>query len=475
MKTRTIYLQLTLCLIINVACAQVPVFWAASSNAGPNLIGTIYKIDADGTNDTVLHSFNFATGGQAHGGIIKGADGKFYGTAFAHGAKGGGVIFSFDPVTRIYTDEYDFDVMSIGGAQPYAKIMQATNGLLYGTNTQSNGNDGGVLYSFDATTHVFTRIHTCTALENFVYQGPMQASNGKIYGTLVPSTGCYGAVYCVNPANNSFNVYQMPTDSNCIKGKDTESDLMEGEPGILYGTTHLGGDKNLGVIFSFNTQTNTFTRLFSFDSANGGRPGKYALLAGGDGKVYGTTPTGGAYNSGVIFSLDTITHAYTKLFDFHDTLGIYPESELLLASDGKIYGSTSIGGTPGDDNGVIYSFDRATNQVKVIKNIGVNCPFGLATKSFIEYGTKKTATGVPSVAYNNFTFQLSPNPAASIVNIYWHGVVTERRIIVTDITGKQLVNEIMITDKHQISTDAFANGIYFVTIGGLTRKLLVNK
>jgi uncharacterized repeat protein (TIGR03803 family) len=64
--------------------------------------------------------------------------------------------------------------------------------------------------------------------------------------------------------------------------------------------TSQGGSNNDGTIFSFDTSTNTFTLLHSFDSADGLDPYGDLLLSGDT--LYGMTLDGGTSNDGVIFA-----------------------------------------------------------------------------------------------------------------------------------------------------------------------------
>ena len=84
-----------------------------------------------------------------------------------------------------------------------------------------------------------------------------------------------------------------------------------------------------------------------------------------DGKLYGMTSRGGSLGYGVIFSFDPSSATYTKLHDFDSTNGANPTGSLMQASDGKLYGLTRNGGptlTNPDygrrgDYGVIFSYD----------------------------------------------------------------------------------------------------------------------
>src|ERR1700730_5601026 len=62
----------------------------------------------------------------------------------------------------------------------------------------------------------------------------------------------------------------------------------------------------------------TFTRLASFDSANGANPQLMSLVQGTDGNFYGTTPYGGGLGVGEVFEV-TSGGAVTELTTFGGT------------------------------------------------------------------------------------------------------------------------------------------------------------
>ena len=75
---------------------------------------------------------------------------------------------------------------------------------------------------------------------------------------------------------------------------------------------------------------------------DGAYPGYLKLLQASNGKLYGMTREGGSNGAGTIFSYDPATSAYTQLKDFDDTNGANPYGSLVQASDGKLYGMTSV-------------------------------------------------------------------------------------------------------------------------------------
>ena len=83
------------------------------------------------------------------------------------------------------------------------------------------------------------------------------------------------------------------------------------------------------------------------------------LLAGG---IYGDVYSGGY---GTIFSFDPVTNTHLKLIDFNQANGASPVCTLIQANNGKLYGTTYLGGLSyylGDPGaGTIFFFSTDSN------------------------------------------------------------------------------------------------------------------
>jgi uncharacterized repeat protein (TIGR03803 family) len=88
------------------------------------------------------------------------------------------------------------------------------------------------------------------------------------------------------------------------------------------------------------------TILHRFDGTDGIAP-PVALTLGPDGRFYGTTIDGGQFARGTVFAIDPANGNFETLHHFASDEGQYASGQLLLASDGYLYGTTMEGG---DDN-----------------------------------------------------------------------------------------------------------------------------
>ena len=92
------------------------------------------------------------------------------------------------------------------------------------------------------------------------YAGLIQASDGNLYGTTFAGganqTSCNGGCGTLFKITTSgtptlTTLYSFCTESDCTDGSQPQGGLVESTDGILYGTTAYGGTVGLGTVFSF--------------------------------------------------------------------------------------------------------------------------------------------------------------------------------------------------------------------------------
>lgn len=137
--------------------------------------------------------------------------------------------------------------------------------------------------------------------------------------------------------NNAVAVYNFSDTLDYYCG-DGLTDLLFFGNGIVYGLAG-GGKYNAGVLFEYNTITGAYAKKFDFDVNSGMYP--YSIVKGMNNKIYGAATGGGANsNGGTFFEFDPATGVFTKKFDFIPAQGCIPVGNLLVAPNGKIYGTT---------------------------------------------------------------------------------------------------------------------------------------
>lgn len=139
------------------------------------------------------------------------------------------------------------------------------------------------------------------------------------------------------------------------RGVSYPSGFVTDDAGVLYSTSQFGGELGFGTVFRINRDGTGLGVLKSFGNAEG-TDGTYpgALMVSADGRLYGTTWSGGMSNVGTVFRLNRDGTGYEILRHFTGTFGdgANPAAGLLQAPSGALYSTTSRGGT--DDQGTIF-------------------------------------------------------------------------------------------------------------------------
>ena len=137
----------------------------------------------------------------------------------------------------------------------------------------------------------------------------------------------YGGTY----AKGSIYKYNINTDSitylasfNGTNGAHPVLKMTKANNGSFYGLIDYCGDSLKGLLYEFNPTNNTITKKADFYGIANGKHPSHPLLLASNGKLYGTTKTGGQYNAGVLFEFNPNTGILTNLVDFSSAKGINP-------------------------------------------------------------------------------------------------------------------------------------------------------
>jgi len=216
-------------------------------------------------------------GALPYAGLLQAPNGDFYGTTAYGGASacsfalGCGTVFKVSPSGTL-TTLYRFCARSgcADGYYPNAGLVQATNGDLYGTTVVggANGNYGTVFKITPSgtltTVYSFCAQSGCTDGSE-PYAGLIQATNGDLYGTTYElGANGFGTVFKITPGGTLTTVYSFCAQTACSDGI-AFARLIQAANGELYGTTNFGGNFNCpsygcGTIFKV-TPTGTLTTL----------------------------------------------------------------------------------------------------------------------------------------------------------------------------------------------------------------------
>lgn len=305
------------------------------------------------------------------------AQDKFYGMTATGGSKELGKIYS---ITESGTYASELDFTQFEGSQPQCDLLLGADGKYYGVTEFGGTNGVGLIFSYDPVTETYAvraNFTSATTGANPI-QGLTLGRNGLYYGLCrAGGTNGVGTLYQFNPSTNALLV--RVSFSAAGNGSTPRARLSRNADGsVLFGTCFTGGANNGGTIFRYGSISATagangptsVTKLHDFVPGvgnTGSGPFRGVTLAS-NGKLYGMTFLGGAANGGVLFELNSTTpSAYTVLHDFILATGWKPFGEVMQASDGHLYGITSQGGTGAA--GTIFKYDLSGPGYSVVQNL----------------------------------------------------------------------------------------------------------
>jgi uncharacterized repeat protein (TIGR03803 family) len=268
------------------------------------------------------------------------------------------VVLAVDLEAATYKTLYSFTGFSDAGT-PFAGVIFDRYGNLYGVAAWGQTNEGNVyrLSPYQGEWK-FTSLHRF-ALNDTEASEPIGGlaldEFGNLYGT---------GSYVHGPSDACSSVFKLSSEGFTIihyfygeDGCDAESDLSYFD-GRLWGTTRSGGSKGQGTVFSMDTQGDSF-RADSFWGMRGSEP-----LGGINSWGYGTTFSGGGSSVGNIYKLDSALGFINKFsFSSIRKAGYAPRGNLLTAEIGGVrtmFGTNSAGGALG--GGSVYRLTEVEPQ-----------------------------------------------------------------------------------------------------------------
>ena len=325
--------------------------------------------------ETVLDSFGGGADGSAPvAGLLMDSSGALYGTTSQGGAGGYGVVFKLTPpapgqTAWTETTLYSFTGGHDGGT-PLGPLAQDFTGALYGT-TEFGGTHGlGVVFRLQPP-----KGHGTVWRETVVHQFRGQADGGApvagvaidAAGTLYGSTPGYGAhgfgvaFSLTRPLHegDKWTLAVLHAFTNGNDGSYPRGTFIMDKHGWLYGTTSNMGPNatGLGVVFRLVQRRGTeSTRreevLFDFNGFQSTAAHPVGALArDASGALYGTSPTGGAGQMGVLFKLTAPsgghglwTESEPDQFFGNGNDGAQPMGGVVVDRNGTLFGTTYVGG-----------------------------------------------------------------------------------------------------------------------------------
>jgi uncharacterized repeat protein (TIGR03803 family) len=174
--------------------------YGTTSVGGAGNVGTVFRLTKRGVLKT-LHSFDTADGACPCSALIQATDGNLYGTTKLGGVNGGGTVFTISPAGTLRT-LYSFCAQAscADGKAPIAGLIQATDGNLYGTTELGGAVSSGTIFQITLQgtlkkLYDFCSQNNCTDGGD-PFAGLVQATDGNFYGaTSGGGSSIYGTIF----------------------------------------------------------------------------------------------------------------------------------------------------------------------------------------------------------------------------------------------------------------------------------------
>lgn len=370
--------------------------------------GLVYRLAADGSEIETLYQMKVADGYSPFGGLLLASDGKLYGTT---NLGAGNQLNTAGTVYRLDTDGTNFSVLyrfqtyasfnvngnpiNVDGANPEAELVEGGDGHLYGVARTGGPNGNGTVFKVSKDGTSFTVLHafgattsaaTVTPATNADGIGPLaplvQGADGYFYGTVsrggVNGTGGFFRIRFDGTGFELLRTFpalvaSTTTAATNVDGAVPLAGLTDGQDGRLYGVASAGGSNGVGTIYAYAPVGGVFTVLHNFDGTKGSQPSGELLLAQ-DGKLYGTTSAGGTSDNGnatlygTIYSIARDGTTFTSIYSFKGSDGASPTGRLLQLNASTFIGVTQSGGRC--SQGTVYQLSLTGAETKGITNCG---------------------------------------------------------------------------------------------------------
>jgi uncharacterized repeat protein (TIGR03803 family) len=324
--------------------------------------GSVFELSpatGGGYTMTVLHGFT-SIGKRPwnpQAGLVMDASGNLYGTTYAGGLSGSGTVFKLSQTGGVWTETvlHNFTGDVPDGAQPASALVIDAAGNLYGVTPTGGAHRAGMVFELSPTIGggwTYNIIHSFSGADGALPWSPLLIDSlGNLYGSAEGGGGNEeGTIFELSPTTGGAWTASVIYSSSSAPAPLISMDAA----GNIYGATGEFGTENVGFVFELTPSGGTWTEqvIYNFCSETHcqGGFGPNGVIPDASGNLYGTTSGGSAFAAGAAYELSPVTGGgwtHTVLHAFgHGVDGAQPTGALLLNA-GKLYGSTTFGGTYG--------------------------------------------------------------------------------------------------------------------------------
>ena len=370
--------------------------YGASATSNSSTGALFYRVTVDGSSVETLYQFSLEDGLGPAGALVLGSDNRFYGTTqFSSGgvAAGGGTVFRIAPEGTGFTVLHEFapstsnnvnsNPVNPQGNAPHGALIEGSDGFLYGAARFGGPAGAGTIFKVGKDGSGFAVLHSFAAITSAAGAPVVNADGAHPRAGLVESAGFFYGTTNTGGANGQGTIFRLRFDGSEFSvlhvftartgtppsnddGALPQAGLTDGGDGLLYGTTTVGGANNQGVLYSITPDGSVRTTLHDFTAANGSEP-IGTLLLGSDGRLYGTTSGGGTTSSddpstlGTVYSIARDGTGFSNLYNFENATGSNPSGRLLQLNATEFFGTTTNAGRCG--NGTVFRLSLAGTTV----------------------------------------------------------------------------------------------------------------
>lgn len=387
---------------------------------GANNKGTIFKIKSDGTNYSLLHSFDNINGEEPHGDLVL-INGVLYGSTVKGGTNNQGVIF------KINTDGSNFSrIFNFTEAIVVHIITDGT--LIYGTssvgdNNSANGNGQvGFVFKMNADGTNFTILKQFEGTFGASPNGKLLLINNYLYGvtTYGSSNSSGGIVYKLKTDASDFSVIYQSTQGGI------NSIITDGT--WFYLTTDFGGyPAGDGSIFKIKIDGTNFQMLKDFSYNDGSEPSGNLYIIGND--LYGMTNDGGTSGDGTFYKINKDGTNFQTLYNcslLNGNKGTNPRGGFLQINN-DLFGMMQLGGA--SYVGTIFKYQLSSTGITDMHS-----------------------------EFNSFVY---PNPTNNLLFI--NSEISNSTFSIVNSLGQHIVTDQKLNN-NQIDVHNLPNGIYNLII-----------
>jgi uncharacterized repeat protein (TIGR03803 family) len=282
-------------------------------------------------------------------GLVEAQDGLLYGTVPSGGSLNAGVIYRIAKDGTGYAVIHQFD-RPADGRSPVAGLLSASDGYLYGTAAAGGSNNIGIVFRLAPTNSEYTILYHFSGIDGSNPSARLiEGADGLLYGTTRKGGAAnHGVVFRIRKDGmGGVAVLRNFLGAAQFDGREPLAGVTQTPDGMLYGTTYFGGSADYGSIFRVSTNGTGYSVIWhcQYATTNGIQPSA-ALVYGDNGLLYGTMPLGGQTYGGIAFAIRTNGTDFSILHSFTGANGdgLEPYAPLLRMENGDLYGTTFSGG-----------------------------------------------------------------------------------------------------------------------------------